>query len=260
MNVKESLLERKTWLLFLFAIVFIALYFVFKKVDWVAALFSNLGAGFLGAFLTVWFIDNSLERQRKQESVKLQTIVLTRLKPVLLKHLILLCAWYKAATSEKPSTLPNSAEDLFSDDYYERIRALDFSMAGPTWEGSNWFHYSAKEMELFRNRIWQVVGSYAHFLDSNWLGMLESLADSELVNSIIEMGSVDLPALDRQGGVPRTYNVLFSRINIVRDHIDNVNRLLDYYRKADPLNPIVIGHLALWHDNRFPLWGSARQY
>lgn len=252
-------MKTRYYLLVLLAIVFTIIYFFafYFQVDWLESFSSNLATGFLGSFLTVLFIDRALERERREETRKVQSIALRQLRPALMRHLKMLSDWYKAASLGKPDILPGNISEIFNDNFYEQVRMLDFSKDAPIYPKMNWFIYSSKESKLFINPISRTIEKYAVFLEPIALEMLEDLENSVFVNMVVQIS--DIPALDQQLGYARSYNILYDEtiINHLRQYISTLISFLEYYNSFVQ-NPIHVQDLELWRNDVAPLLGSSR--
>lgn len=124
---------RQQWILLLLAVVMGVLFYFSRtdKADWLAAIWSNLSAGFLGSFLTVVVVDRALKKREQSERLRIQRLAMQQLKSILIGHVRELASWFKAASSERPVPLPTTAKDLFSDTFFETVRYFDFAKAAP---------------------------------------------------------------------------------------------------------------------------------
>jgi hypothetical protein len=158
---------------------------------WAASFTSNLAAGFLGSFLTVLLIDRALERERRTQTERVRKLAFAQLRPTVLNHLILLSGWYKATIPQQPSNPPTRLEELFSEDYFQEIRYLDFSKPGPSRDVS-WFAFTGREFDSLKVEIRRVIDKYAFFLESQTLELLEGIGNSNLVNLFVLLSRTDL--------------------------------------------------------------------
>src|SRR3990170_1922450 len=159
-------------------------YFLWSDVEWVTTFSSNLGAGFLGSFLTVLLVERALERHKEQEVRRIRNVGLGQLRAPLGQHLTLLAEWYKAALPASVP-LPSTFEHFFGDDFYEHVRRLDFSRAAPTWATSpplDWFQRSGQELERFRRQLERVIDKYVASLEPTLIELVEGLANSDFMN------------------------------------------------------------------------------
>jgi hypothetical protein len=228
-------------------------------VDWISSLSGNLVAGFIGTFLTVFFIDKALEKERQARSQKFQRFVLSGLRPTLLCHLNLLCAWYKAASRTLPEPRPSTLDALFGESYYDQIRYLDFSKAAPTHPPVSWFEWTAHELESFGMSIRNVLDKYTVLLEPELVELLDSLENSALTKALITTAGQNLPDIDKRDGIRRSYNVFAGQGFDVETH-RHIQSVLKAIAKHNEFaaRPITVGELYLWRIDVSPHLGSAR--
>lgn len=225
--------------------------------SWLESLASNLAAGFLGTFLTVFLIDTAIARERERESRRVRALALGQLRSSLLRQLDLLCGWFKAAAKHKPTTQLSDLKDIFSDEYYDEVLFFDFSKAAPTSPPMAWFRWSATEMVEFRTGLNTVLDKYAAFLDAETLEILEALANSPIPGSLIPMAN--WPAAAPPTGGKRTYNILAGQgvIGELRRHVGLLMKLVAKFNAIVP-RPITIADLPLWREDVGGPFGAAR--
>lgn len=247
------------WILVVFTLVFTALSVLSAaKIqqtvpEWFASFTSNLAAGFLGAFITAFFIDRIIQRERREEKDRAQEVALTLLRPPLLRHLGLLADWYKAAAPYKPVELPRNISGIFTPEYYEAVRNLDFSKKGPCAPPATWIRWSVERLDDLRAEISSIIDKYAVFMESDFLRRLEDLRGSVLINILIwhqhdaNVGNI----------LGRILDVSNQPSKLVEEHVNCFTGVLDWYN-THANNPITLETMALWNDNTAPNWGSAR--
>lgn len=218
--------------------------------EWFVSFTSNLAAGFLGAFITAFFIDRIIQRERREEKDKAQKVALALLRPPLLRHLGLLADWYKAAAPQKPVRFPQSISAIFASEYYETVRNLDFSKKGPCVPPTTWMNFSVDKLEDLRTEISRVVDKYAVFIEAEFLHRLEKLRGSTFMSIFIwfRYGA-------RIGNNLR--DMIDSKSNLAEEHINSFLDVLNWYNDHAS-NPITIGTIGLWPDNTAPKWGDSR--
>ncbi len=224
---------------------------------WVESLCSNLGAGFLGAFLTVLLIDRAIARERETEARRIRALCLGQTRSVILRYLELLCSWYKAAVKEKPSHTPSSLRDIFSEGYYEELLRLDFSKGAPTSPPINWFRWSATTAQELRAHLNAVLDKYAFFLDADTLEIIEGLASSPFLGLL--QAAANWPSGAPPTSRARTYNLLAGTgiIGHLRQDVELLLRLVARFNESVP-RQIVIGDLPLWREDIGGTFGAAR--
>lgn len=234
-----------------------------RQDTWLASFAANLSSGFLASLLTAWLIDRSLARDREKRISRTRQIAFSRLRPILFRHINLLIGWFKAASTNRPSYLPVTFSEVFTPDFYDALRHLDFSKNAPTVEAGTWLAYSMHSLEAFRTEISRTVDKYAVFMEPRELEFLEELAGSSLVAMVVSLGKANIIELDERQGFSRTYNLLDLRDTdnnpspTLEDHFAKLESFLEYYNELAS-NPIHVSDLALWQENTAPKFGSAR--
>jgi hypothetical protein len=221
--------------------------------EWFASFTSNLAAGFLGAFVTAFFIDRIIQRERREEKDKAQKVALALLRPPLLRHLGLLADWYKAAAQQKPVKLPQSISEIFTPEYYETVRNMDFSKKGPCTPPTTWINFSVDRLDDLRTEISGVIDKYAIFIEAEFLHRLEKLRGSTLISILVWLRHDA-----RVGNVLRgIINASNQKSSLVEEHVNCFLDVLNWYN-THATDPVTIETIGLWHDHTAPSWGSAR--
>ena len=134
---------------------------------WIRDWSSNIGAGLVGSLVIIFTLDRAAENRRRREQQRVRTVALSQLRPPLMRHLILLANWYKAAIPSSPDEPPSDFSQLLGDDFLTQLGQLDFSKEGPTFPPMSWFRYTRQELDDFRSHLERIVDKYAVFLESN---------------------------------------------------------------------------------------------
>jgi hypothetical protein len=199
-------------------------------------------------------IDKIIERNKEKERVEMVRVAVRRLRLPIIWHMTLLVNMYKAAVQNKPSTLPTTYKDTFTDAYYKEISFLDFSKDAPVALKMDWFTYADSEVRLFTQRLEQVVDTYSAFLDTKLIDILERVVGSHFLNVLSQAKMI--PLVDRQHGFKRVYTILAGMQEIVKEHVSLMLQLIEYYNSyADsPIEP----NQDIWRDDVAPKWRSSR--
>ena len=110
---KESLVafwdERSRLVVLAVGIVLLLLYlFTFPSNSKMESYAGNLSAGLIGSFLTIFFVDDAIERKRKNERIAINNVALKQLRGPIIGHLSNLSDWYKATAPKEPASWPKS--------------------------------------------------------------------------------------------------------------------------------------------------------
>ena len=247
-------LRNSYLLLIVLAIIFSGLSFVFRD-EWFRAYFSNIAAGVVGSLFVIFFVDRIIERNREKERLRVVRVALQRLRFPILWHMTLLCNIYKAATKNKPTPLPTTFEDTFTDNYYKEISFLDFSKDAGVAVKRDWFTHLDLETKFFKEKLEQVIDTYAVSLDVALIETLERIINSHFVIFIPQIRMT--PTVERQHKFRRDYYAMFAGMEqIVKEHVSNMLELLEYFNaKSDSPIQLIQGW---WGDRQAPTWGSAR--
>jgi hypothetical protein len=224
---------------------------------------GNLSAGLFSSVLTIIFIDEAIERKRKNERTAINNVALKKLRHPLIDHLKVLSDWYKAAAPRPPASCPKTISDIFNDDYYQQIRFLCLNTKAPVITTTSWFNYNAENARIFKSNIDKIIDKYAVYLDPNSIELFESIANSGLINYLITLDNFPkrMATIGKALGInhPTRKTMLDDDgvIKLVKDHITLIIKLLDHYNKVAEY-PIILEDLSLWQNNIEPLWGCSR--
>ena len=261
--MRRTLSLRTSYLLLVvLVLVFSVLSFIYEGL-WLGVYLSNIAAGLVGSLIIILLVDKIIERNRESERVRIVRIALKRLATPLMLHVRLLAGIYKASTKSKPASLPTTFDDLFNDEYYNEISFLDFSKKAPVIPERDWFTFLHDEMKSLREKMEQIIDTYAVFLDFALLDILERVANSAFLSYVIQ--SKGTPEIDRRYGWKRIYTMFRGVERLLRDHISYMKELIDYFNsESEPYNsiysPIPLTNIIqdVWRNDVAPQWGSSR--
>jgi hypothetical protein len=161
---------------------------------------------------------------------------------------------YKAAVQNKPSTLPTTYKDTFTEAYYKELSFLDFSKDAPVTPKRDWFTHTDSEVRMFKQKLEQIVDTYSAFLDTKLIDILERITGSHFLYFLPQAKMI--PLVDRQHGFKRAYTILAGMEEIVKEHVSLMLQLIEYY------NSYAVSLMELnqdiWRDDVAPIWGSSR--
>ncbi len=222
--------------------------------DWWINFLLNLSTGIYGSALIYFLIDRSIENYQKLESIKRERIAYNRLRRPLSGIIYLLCLIYKATVPEKPEQIPNKFNDVFSDDFYENIRTLDFYKNAPVKPDQSWFRYIQSTYERIKKDIEQFIDAYALNIQPELLENLEKYLNTDIFT--LSHYLLSLLRIRQKRGESGPYYVFGDAQEIMREHVEiilevikEVNIILE--KKIEmPQN--------VFKDTTAPIWGSSR--
>jgi hypothetical protein len=224
------------------------------KVDWLSGYFSNTATGIIASLIIIFLVDKLIEKNKEKERLRIAKIALQKLRHPIIWQMQLLCNIYKAAAESKPSRLPATFEETFTEDYYKEISFLDFSKDAGMAIRMNWFDYLSSQINLFKGKLEQVTDTYAAFLDASLIDLLEKIIGSHFLSFIPQ--ACMIPQVHRQLGVKRIYTMLRGAEREVKEHVSLMLELIKYYN-SNCETPILLS-VAIWSDITEPKWGSSR--
>jgi len=253
-----SLSLRKSYLLLiLFTIIFSGLsWFAFSyREEWFSAYLSNIASGIVGSMIIIFLVDLIIARNREKERLRVLKVALQRLRIPIIWQMRLLCNIYKAAAQNKPTPLPSTFEGTFTGDYIKEISFLDFTKDAPVIPKRDWFTHLDLMTKTFKEKLEQVVGTYAASLDVRLIEILERIINSHFVYFITQLKN--LPSIDKQYGFKRVGYTMFSGIEqFVKEHVSNMLELVEYFNSISDVK--IQLHPDVWRDDVAPKWGSGR--
>ena len=223
--------------------------------QWASDALSNMATGFYGSIVVYYLIERSLERSKESEIFERQKIALTRVRQPLNVLLNFLLMIYKASRL-RPETLPTRYDDLFTDEYFENIRFLDFEQDAPVVPKRSWMAYSSQVYKDVKFQLDTIIDSYGFVIDTETIELLEQISNCSIFALIR-----DFPALiqtDREHGYQRHYLMLNGPHELLREIIPSILQLL---KKVNAIveNPIII-HQGFFRDDQSPKWGVNRTH
>ena len=249
-------LKKSYLLLILFAVIFSGLSwsaFTYQE-EWFSAYLSNIASGIIGSMIIIFLVDLIIARNREKERLRVVKVALQRLRIPIIWHMRLLCNIYKAAAQKKPTPLPSTFEDTFRGDYYKEISFLDFTKDAPVIRKRDWFSHLDLTTNLFKEKLEQVIDTYAASLDVRLIEILERIINSHFVFAIPQLRS--LPSIDKQQGFKRRYTMFSGIERFVAEHVTNMLELVEYFNSFSD-SKIQLGR-DVWRDDVAPKWGSSR--
>ena len=250
-----SLSLRNSYLLLIgLIVVFSSFSFVYRD-ERVSTYLSNIAAGVVSSLVIIFLVDRIIERNREKERLRVVKIALGRLRIPITWQMMLLCKIYKAAASKKPTLLPTTFEETFTDDYYKEISFLDFTKDAGVALKRDWFTHLDLETKFFKEKLEKIIDAYAAFLDVKLINILERIINS---NFFVFMPQIRMtPEVDRQHGFRRPNYTMFSGTEgFVKEYVSLMLELIEFFNsRSDKPIELIQG---LWSDIESPKWGSGR--
>lgn len=253
MNGSSSL--RKSYLLLIgLIIIFSGFSFVYRD-ERVSTYLSNIAAGVVSSLIIIFLVDRIIERNREMDRRRVAGIALQRLRYPILWQMNLLCNIYKAAAQSKPTPLPTTFEDTFTNNYYKEISFLDFTKDAGLALKRDWFTHLDLETKIFKEKLEKIIDAYAGFLDVKLINVLERIINSNFVVFIPQIRMT--PEVDRQHGFRRPHYAMFSGTEeFVKEYVSLMLELIEYFNSHSE-SPIQLIQ-GWWSNIQSPKWGSGR--
>lgn len=241
-------------LLFLTGTVLMAISFDIRDIwSWGSDALSNIATGFYGSIIVYYLIEKRLEESHEEEIAERRRIALTRVRRPLQSLLNFLAQFYKAS-SNKPDPIPKTYTELFSEDYYENIRYLDFEQDAPVIPKRTWMTYSSEVVIQLKNQFDQVIDTYGLSLDPETLELLEKVSNCFILGYCTHFRAII--QVDKLKGYKRHYLMLNGYHTMVQEDLPIVLELLE------KVNSVVTPSLSLTsdfgRDDISPKWGINR--
>jgi hypothetical protein len=244
--------------LLLLTIVTLAVSVLSAQFDgWWGGFLSNLGAGFAGSLLTVGLVEVSIERSKRNEVRRIRRTAFARLKQPVVTHLQFLFNLHKATAGSAPAQGPREIQDIFTDEYFECVRHLNFNAKGPCLPEMRWQDFGRLQGETFRRELERVADIYMAYLDPHTVETIEALRDSSFMHILVTVwppfpGNAEVHF--RQMPNP----LLINMEKAVRGHVASALALLALLNQNLEERLTAKDLSALWRNDVAPSIGSAR--
>ncbi len=221
--------------------------------QWAGDALSNLATGFYGSIVVYYLVEHSLEKSKQSEKVLRQKIAFTRIRRPFQDLLRFLVQIYKASRA-RPDILPQNYEELFSDDYFDSIRYLDFEQNAPVTPRRSWMQYSPQVTDRIQSQFETIIDAYGSFLDTETLERLEQLCSCFMFTYF--RGFPSIIQTDIQQGFKRAYLMLNGPHELLRADIEIILQLLE---ESNSLleTPLSLNQ-DVFRDDIAPHWGVNR--
>jgi len=199
-------------------------YVISKNWQWAGDALSNLATGFYGSIVVYYLVERSLEKSNERENIRRRKIAFNRIRRPLQDLLRFLWQLYKASRL-KPDILPSNYEELFSDDYFDSIRYLDFKQNAPVTPRRSWMQYTPQVTNRIQSQFETIIDTYGSFLDTETLEKLEQVYNCHLFPYF--RGFPAIIQVDIQERFQRHYLMLNGTHEMLREDIKNILQLLE---------------------------------
>ncbi|MGB9966302.1 hypothetical protein [Halobacterium hubeiense] len=226
------------------------------------ALLSGVSTATFSSYITILLVDRSFRRQKKNRRKKMRSAALRQLEGDLVSHLNFLVNMYIAASEEHPDKIPETYDDLFTDEFFKTVQYLDFSKEYPTARDSRfirWFDYAESHLNGFQNAIDQAISQYSMWLDPEVVETLQEIRGSTFSGMVITASETDMMQLDKEMGYEREYTVFFGYEEFVEEHTNALLALVQEYEKSQDVELTEVGDLNAWSEEIAPTAGTARR-
>jgi len=226
------------------------------------AWFSRLTAATFGSYLTAIVVDRSFRRREQKELERIENSALRELKEPINGHLKVLCTWYTSSLGQRPEKIPSTWEELFEGEFEDQVVYLDFSGDSPTTNDDvDMMMYSAHKFKEFSESIDLVLWKYSHGMESDLVEKLESLSNSELIDSVVHVQDSRkefrrLDGKDREKALIQFYST--SIHNSAGEHLDDLTYILNKYDEVDNINIAEFEGTSIHRDDVDPEIGNAK--
>lgn len=243
---------------------------LFINADFWFDFLRQIGLAIIASFIFYIFIEYIPSKRENETFTK---VVLSQMKRPLIQHIRLLMYMYKASVKNKPSVLPTSIRELFTDDYLTIIEELDFNSQAPVVKIQTWSTYTYNECISFSNQIEIILIKYSSYLKFDLIELIEELSKTIFMRVVLDKSMLrryDNNMWKHEDNIflnnklEDAPNLIFkSKLeddngkHLLKDHINKVLEIIDVYNKYNP-NKVIELDLQLWSDVIAPLYGDSR--
>jgi len=246
--------RRYLWLGALAAVFSVASY---KFSGWTSGFLSNLGAGFVGSLLTVFLVERGIEKARERDAAHIKRAAFDRRRPAIVDHVRFLFNHHKACALKEPDKKPTDIAEIFSEEYYECARLLDFNRHGPTAPPAPWAQYAAYHGSMFLDALDRVSDVYMMYLDPASVEALEALRSHEILN-LFTAARDNLALMSFRGLPEMPQQWLMNLRTLFPAYIGHLLTLVSLFGKYGT-KPITVPDIEpMWRNDIAPYVGSAR--
>ena len=217
----------------------------------------SIGSSTLSIFLTIVAI-NRIDDKRDIAVIEKNTyLAFKQIRILLLQHVILLQAMYKAARLRESGALPKNLDEFFSGNFSTVISRLDISKEAPIFPtGTNWATYIRDQFNVLHEELGNTLAWFAHSLAVEDIELIENLRSHDLRSLI----SAYPAAMTISASYGRTLDghLLADPYSIqkVQEHGEFV------YKLSTRINKVLQGSVGVlfvtdqWRDDISPLFGT----
>lgn len=217
---------------------------------WFSDTLSNIATAFFSSLVIYYLIEKSLEKSREEEKSKRKKIALTRIQEPLEHLLTFLLQIYKASKI-KPAILPENYEDLFSEDYFESVRYLDFQQDAPVTPKRSWTVYSSETITDVHDQFDKIIDAYGFVLDNDIIENIEEICSCNTFHFFKQVRVI--PQVDKEYGIKRKYLLLYEANKLLKVDVPKFLKLLSLITGTK--KNIIFNREDFVRDDVSPGWG-----
>lgn len=166
---------------------------------WVIDAFAaNVSAGFIGALLTVVFIDRAAERRDEVQRRKMERIALRQALYPLDSIARTLADMIKSSLPTPAPEIPETYQQLFAPSFLHHLDWLDMSGSAGRFPEVDWYTHLQNTVPKAFSDLSHVVEKYVQFLDVTFVEHIEALRQDSFIQLLLQIGAAR-PHLRAQG-------------------------------------------------------------
>lgn len=143
---------------------------------WIVDAFAaNISAGFVGALLTVMFIDRAADRRQEELRSRMERIALHQTLYPLDTLARTLADMIKAALPTPPPPIPSSYTEFFSDEFVKELDHLDMSGSAGRFPQADWYTHLQNTVPKAFSDLSHIIDKYVQYLDVEFIEHVEAL-------------------------------------------------------------------------------------
>lgn len=219
----------------------------------------NLSTGILTIALTVWLIDQALQRQEEERQRRLIRTAFERLRIPLSDHAHFWAMLFKSALPRRPAQAPTSFRDLLAPVILDELKELNLESAAPVHPPVPWTHYLQHEIAVFSKSVDAVTDKFAFVLGPDEIRVLEEVANSAFVVRFPTMIATLLREPGRHGRA--LAGLVEGKLEVsplVIEHLTAVANLIDQFNLLVAPEKQISLRPGWWGDNMAPSFGASR--
>lgn len=226
------------------------------------AFFFNLGISVITILITVFLIDAVIERNRRNEIVKINKIAYGQIRSALYHQYMTLFNLFKATVQERTEIEKEKPESLFVDFYFENIKYADLNKIAPVFPEMIWLDYLSLEIGNFQKALEKTIDRYGATLPTMFIDESESIISSSFSSYITQFPAVI--AFQKKFGESNEMISLElfqdeNLINMFKEYCYSLSNIIVAINNEVDHSKMLTFDSSLWDENNSPSIGSARK-